>query len=151
MPQMFPDDTGFIAVIPADDTSQDAQIGDTLAFDYDKKQFVIVDGTPVLRSRAAAVRQWIHLMLITHLDRFRVYEGTVFGHTGEQLIGMRQVPPGFIHSELAREIREACALCPAIDRADNFTFDRRDRLLHITFTVTLKETGEALEVSEIVG
>ena len=45
MPQMFPDDTGFIAVIPADDTSQDAQIGDTLAFDYDKKQFVIVDGT----------------------------------------------------------------------------------------------------------
>lgn len=151
MPQMFPDDTGFIAVIPADDTSQDVQIGDTLAFDYDKKQFIVVDGTPVLRSRAAAVRQWIHLMLITHLDRFTVYEGTVFGHTGEQLIGMLQVPPGFIHSELAREIREACALCPAIDRVDNFTFDRRDRLLHITFTVTLKATGEILEVSEIVG
>lgn len=151
MPQMFPDDTGFIAAIPADDTSQDVQIGDTLAFDYDKKQFIVVDGTPVLRSRAAAVRQWIHLMLITHLDRFAVYEGTVFGHTGEQLIGMRQVPPGFIHSELAREIREACALCPAIDQADNFTFDRRDRLLHITFTVTLKATGEILEVSEIVG
>lgn len=151
MPQMFPDDTGFIAAIPADDTSQDVQIGDTLAFDYDKKQFIVVDGTPVLRSRAAAVRQWIHLMLITHLDRFTVYEGTVFGHTGEQLIGMLQVPPGFIHSELAREIREACALCPAIDRVDNFTFDRRDRLLHITFTVTLKATGEILEVSEIVG
>ncbi len=48
MPQMFPDDTGFIAVIPADDTSQDAQIGDTLAFDYDKKQFVI--GAPFARS-----------------------------------------------------------------------------------------------------
>lgn len=151
MPQMFPDDTGFLAVIPADDMSQDAEIGDTLAFDYERRRFVVVDGSPVCRNRAAAVRQWIHLMLITYRDRFRVYEGTVFGHTGEDLIGMRQVPPGFIHSELAREIREACALCPAIDRADNFTFDRRDRLLHITFTVTLKETGEALEVSEIVG
>lgn len=150
MPQMFPDDTGFIAVIPTDDTSQNAQIGDTLAFDYDKNQFVIVDGTPVLRSRAAAVRQWIHLMLITHLGRFTVYEGTAFGHTGEQLIGMRQVPPGFIHSELAREIREACGLCPAIEKASDFTFSRENRTLHVKFLVTLK-TGEQVEVTGNVG
>ena len=64
---------------------------------------------------------------------------------------MRQVPPGFIHSELAREIREACALCPAIDRADDFSFSREGRLLHVTFSVTLKTTGETMEVSEIVG
>lgn len=147
--QMFPDFEGFVP-IPPDEDSQPAVICDTLAFDYDKNRFVLVDGTPALRDRSAAVRQWLHLMLLTYLGRFRVYEGAAFGHTGEQLIGMRQVPPGFVHSELAREIREACALCPAIARADDFDFTREGRLLHVTFTVTL-HTGETVEVSEIVG
>ena len=63
---------------------------------------------------------------------------------------MRQVPRGVIHSELAREIREACALCPVIQRADNFAFSRQGRTLTVTFDVTLT-TGETEEVTGIVG
>lgn len=147
--QMFPSDTGFVPALP-EDGNQPARVGDTLAYDYDTKRFVLADGSPQRRDGAAAVRQWVELMLRTYLGRFRVYEDTRFGHTGEDLIGMRQVPPGFIHSELAREIREACALCPAIARADNFAFTRQNRRLTVTFTVTL-QTGETEEVTGVVG
>lgn len=149
MPQMFPDDSGFV-VIPPDDVTQSAQIANTLAFDYTTNRLVIADGSPVLRSEAAAVRQWVELMLRTYLGRFRVYTGYQFGHTGEDLIGMRQVPSGFIHSEMAREIREACGLCPAIEKASDFTFSRENRTLHVKFLVTLK-TGEQVEVTGNVG
>lgn len=146
---MFPNDTGFIAVLP-DDVTQPAQIANTLAFDYQTNRFLIADGSPILRSQAAAVRQWVELMLRTYLDRFRVYTGYQFGHTGEDLIGLRQVPPGFIHSELAREIDESCRLCPAIAKTSDFSFSRENRTLHVKFTITLK-TGEIEEVSGIVG
>lgn len=147
--QMFPDETGFATVFPA---AADAPVtlGNTLAFDDTKNRFVIADGAPVRRTDAEAVRQWIRLMLRTYRGRFRVYADTVFGHTGEDLIGMRQVPRGFIHSELAREIREACALCPVIQSADNFAFSRQGRTLTVTFDVTLT-TGETEEVTGIVG
>lgn len=147
--QMFPDDTGFVTSLP-DGGSGAAGTGDTLAFDYAAARFVLTDGSPDRQNGAAAVRQWVHRMLTTYRGRFAVYAGTRFGHTGEDLIGMRQAPDGFIHSELAREIREACALCPAIERADDFTFARAGRQLHVRFTVTLR-TGEEMEVSADVG
>lgn len=147
--QMFPDTQGFVP-IPPDDTSQPAETKNTIVFDYKTNRFRVIDGKPQTRDGAAAVRQWIELMLRTYRDRFTVYAGTQFGHTGEDLIGMRQAPPGFLHSELAREIREGCKLCPAIERADNFSFSRQGRSLLVHFTVTLK-TGEQEEVSHNVG
>lgn len=142
---MFPDSRGFVPV-PPDDNSQSAETKNTIIFDYDVNRFRVVDGKPQTRDGAAAVRQWIELMLRTHLDRFAVYQGTGFGHSGENLIGMRQAPPGYLHSELAREIREACALCPAIRQAHDFEFSREGRTLVVRFTVTL-HTGEMEEVS----
>ena len=93
------------------------------------------------------------IQIVTDPATIRRYGGSrmYFAPPRDYDRAMRQVPPGFIHSELAREIREACALCPAIDRADDFSFSREGRLLHVTFSVTLKTTGETMEVSEIVG
>lgn len=141
---MFPDAQGFVP-IPPDDTSQAAETKNTIVFDYATNRFRVIDGKPQTRDGAAAVRQWVELMLRTYLHRFSVYAGTQFGHTGEDLIGMRQAPPGFLHSELAREIREACTLCPAIEQAHDFSFSRQGRSLLVHFTVTLK-TGEQEEV-----
>ena len=142
--QMFPDTQGFVP-IPPDDTSQPAEIKNTIVFDYKTNRFRVIDGKPQTRDGAVAVRQWIELMLRTYLHRFTVYAGTQFGHTGEDLIGMRQAPSGYLHSELAREIREACALCPAIRQAHDFSFSRQGRSLLVHFTVTLR-TGEQEEV-----
>lgn len=149
MPQMFPRDAGFVPLSP-DDVNQQAEIANTLAFDYEKNRFIIADGSPSVRSQAAAVRQWIALMLRTYTHRFRIYDGFDFGHSGEDLIGLKQVPLGFVHSELAREIGAACKLCPAIDRVSDFTFARKNRTLHVTFIATLK-SGERLEVDGDVG
>ena len=146
---MFPDSQGFV-LVPPDDNSQSTETKNTIIFDYDVNRFRVVDGKPQTRDGAAAVRQWVELMLRTYLDRFAVYQGTGFGHSGEDLIGMRQAPPGYLHSELAREIREGCKLCPAIARTDDFSFARQGRSLLVQFTVTLK-TGEQMEVNGIVG
>ena len=147
--QMFPDTQGFVPV-PPNDNSQVAETKNTIIFDYETNRFRVIDGAPRTRDGVAAVRQWVALMLRTYRDRFTVYQGTQFGHTGEDLIGMRQAPPGYLHSELAREIREGCKLCPAIARTDDFSFSRQGRSLLVQFTVTLK-TGEQTEVDGIVG
>lgn len=146
---MFPDAAGFVPA-PPESNAQAPKTKNTIIFDYQTKRFCVVDGAPQVRDGVAAVRQWIELMLLTYRDRFAVYQNTRFGHTGEDLIGLRQAPPGYLHSELAREIREGCKLCPAIARADQFTFTRQGRSLIVRFTVTLK-TGEQEEVSGIVG
>lgn len=149
--QMFPSEDGFAAVQTATEAAQTI-CGRSVAFDYAAGRFRFTDGAADEVTGAEAVRQWVELMLRSYRGRFRVYEGFSFGHTGEDLIGLRAVPPGFIHSELAREIREACALCPMIERADDFSFSRTEkgRLLTVTFTVTLK-TGEQEEVTGVVG
>lgn len=151
MRQMFPNEDGFVTIPAGAETAQTV-CGRSMAFNYAVGRFELIDGAVREITDVAAVRQWIELMLRTYLGRFRVYEGYSFGHTGEDLIGLRTVPPGFIHSELAREIREACALCPMIERADDFSFKRTEmgRLLTVTFTVTLR-TGEEMEVSGNVG
>lgn len=146
---MFPGDAGFVPV-PPESNADAPETRNTIIFDCQTQRFAVVDGAPQVRDGTAAVRQWIELMLRTYRDRFAVYRDTRFGHTGEDLIGMRQAPPGYLHSELAREIREACKLCPAIARADQFDFQRQGRTLVVRFVVTLK-TGEQEEVSGIVG
>lgn len=146
---MFPAGTGFVSV-PPESNANDPKTRNTILFDYQTERFCVVDGAPQVCDGITAVRQWIELMLRTYRDRFVVYQATRFGHRGEDLIGMRQAPPGYLHSELAREIREACKLCPTIARADQFVFARQGRRLIVRFTVTLK-TGEQEEVSGVVG
>lgn len=149
---MFPTDINLENTIQTAESEQaeiSSRIGRSFLFNFETGQHKVVDGAVVECDELAAIRQWLQLMVNTALDKFQVYKDTGFGTSAEKFIGRRTLPQGFIASELEREIKESCLLCPAIDRAGNFKITRSTRGMQIAFTVYLVN-GNELGVSEIV-
>lgn len=144
---MFPTDITFPeTVINEDQTSEDISVGRSFVFDYVKGQHLIVDGKPKETTEFQAIEQWLELLIRTKLNKYSVYDDTDFGTTLENYKGHRQLPIGFIESELEREIQEACnKYCPAIERISDFSAERTTNGLIISFTAELTNS-EALEV-----
>ena len=135
--------------IEREQMAQSSHIGRSFLFDFDTGQHRVVDGAVKECDELTAVRQWLDLMVRTALDKYKVYENTGFGNSAEKFIGRRTLPKGFAASELEREIKESCKLCPAIERAGNFNIERTTRGMEIAFTAYLVN-GELLEVKNSV-
>ena len=126
-----------------------SKLGRTLAFDTETGRFVIQKGEPADRENdAAKVRQWLELVLRLNPGRYPIYPDNL-GVDKAGLLGLRQVSQGFVDSELRREIRESCALCPLIQAVEHFDFRREGSRLEISFTVSLNN-GESEEVEIVV-
>lgn len=122
-------------------------IGRDLKFDFERNMFVISDGAVKENiTEDEKIEQWFRFMLTCIPGKFRVYRGTPYGVDTESLIGMRNVPYGFIFSEIKREIEEASALNPHIDYVDNFDVKRDNGTLSIGFTAHMY-TGREVEVN----
>ena len=140
---MFPDFT-------YTETAVNTDMGRSVVFDMAEHKFSLTDGAARECTGMKAVRQWCELLLHTKRDRFAVYGDTAFGISIDDLIGAKTLPEAYLISELKREILEGLALCPAIERADSFSFARTKRTLEVNFTVYLY-TGESGEVTVNVG
>lgn len=144
---MFPTDTDFNKVSIARADEQSSKIGRSFLFDFKTGRHSIIDGKVNEITELQAIQQWLELLVRTMLDKYAVYQGTGFGTTWEQYIGHRDLPMGFIASEMEREITEAATkLNPAIARVQDFTIERQRRGLLVSFTAALKDK-RVLEVS----
>lgn len=145
---MFPTDITFPETknIENQNDNLDVKVGRSFVFDYVNGQHVIVDGKPKETTEAQAIQQWLELLVRTVIGKYTVYQDTKFGTTWEKYISYRQLPNGYIQSELEREIQESCnEYCPAIERVQDFTAERlRDGLI-VSFTAELKNK-QVLEV-----
>lgn len=121
-------------------------VKNSLAFDFDKKQFVIEKGSPKLIKDKEAIKNWITLLLKVYFESADIYKGKNFGTRIKDLVGNRLYPVGFIESEIEREIKEKAHLNPFIQELSAFYFTRTPKGLIIQFTVILN-SGEKLEVS----
>lgn len=121
--------------------TESSAVGISFAFDYATNTFPMVDGSPKQNSGAAAVLQWLELLVRTIPGKCAVYD-QAFGVDVTKLIGQKEVPSGALLSEVKREITEGAALCPAIDSVTDFGLSGDT----VSFTVTLK-SGEESEVS----
>ena len=131
---------------PEETTSRAAEAtgGCTLAFDYQTRQFRLVDGSPVRMTGLAAVQQWVELLVRTLPDRYPVYGTTGFGVSTDRIIGHKQVPRGYVASELWREIREGCAMNPNIQTVYGFRMEREQEKAVIYFTCKLYDGEEGV-------
>lgn len=142
---MFPTDTNF--TLNTNKNEQPAKLGRSFLFDFATGRHVVIDGKLQETTQLQAVKQWLELLLITTVDKYRVYQDTGFGTTWERHISYRNIPLGFITSEIEREITEAATtLNPAIDTIRDFTAVRTTRGLTVSFTAVLKD-AQLLEVN----
>ena len=149
---MFPTDINLKNTIQTAESEQaeiSSRIGRSFLFNFETGQHEIIDGAVAECDELTAIKQWLRLMVNTAIDKYQVYKDTGFGTSAEKFIGRRTLPQGFVASELEREIKESCLLCPAIDRAGDFKITRTIRGMQIAFTVYLVNS-DVLEVSEIV-
>lgn len=136
---MFPTDITFPEVISIDTgENNSARVGRSFIFDYSKGQHIMTDGKPKETTELEAIKQWLELLVRTSLEKYAVYDDTGFGTTWDRYIGYRQLPKGFIASELEREIQENCnKYCPAIERITDFSAVRLTDGLEVSFTAEL--------------
>lgn len=124
-------------------------LGRVPLYDFDKRSYVIKDGKVVEATEDEAIRQWVAFLILTKRDKYDVYEGTDFGTYVENYIGWRGSNPGFVASELKREIKEGCEAHPLIEEIDDFKLAFENGLGHVSLTV-IKKDGSEVEVSEDV-
>lgn len=143
---MFPDDVDLnIYVNTVDDTQDTAvtgTIGRSIKFDYDKKEFIILDGKPIEPSKIDSIKQWIELYIRTEINKYAVYTDS-FGVDTRGLLGYR-LPRGYQVAEIMRRINEGILTkCPDIKSVGEWDFSKGT----FSFTV-VTNTGEEVVISE---
>ncbi|ABR48583.1 hypothetical protein Amet_2429 [Alkaliphilus metalliredigens QYMF] len=123
--------------IDGDDQQQTTQIGKSFLFDFNKGEFVFKDGKLVPVEGIEALKVWIEKTLRTEKFRFKVYEGTEYGVTVEDLIIGHNYPISFAESEVKREVSEALGTHPWIERLVDWGLEREKSILKISFRVIL--------------
>jgi hypothetical protein len=107
-------------------------------FDFEKGDFVLQNGKLVKVYGVDALKIWIEKNVRTELDRFKVYEGQVYGVRLWDLIG-QNLPQPFVESEIERELNDSLLQHPAIESLTEFNFTRENSKLIVSFTVNLVE------------
>lgn len=111
-----------------------AQIGKSFLFDFEKGDFVSKDGKVQEVDEKEALKMWIESTIRTEKDKYKVYEGTGFGPSIEDLIGTTYNAL-FAESELQRELTEALTVHPVINSLTNWSFESDGSKLTTSFTV----------------
>lgn len=121
-------------------------IGRSIKFDYDKREFVFLNGVAEEVKQVEAVKQWLELMCRTLPDKYAVYGGSGFGIETDEIIGYKTLPKGFLYSEIQRQIKENAKIPRCIKSIINFSAENVDGELNIYFTAVLY-TGEEVNIS----
>lgn len=116
-----------------------ATMGKVFLFDFDTRQYVLVNGKPVIANYEQAIVQWITFLLTSETDTFAVYKGTSFGISLKQFIGNRDVDKSIIESEIERQLIEKLILHPEIINIEEISFTRDGSKAMISFNVITKK------------
>ena len=122
-------------------------LGKSCFFDYKTGQHKIIDGKTVLCSFVETMEQWIEKVLRTELYQYDIYtidETDDFGISIYQYIGEKNIPLGYVVSELKRKITEQMLQHRYIKEVTEYQAIREKRGLHILFTAILI-TGEKIK------
>ncbi len=122
-------------------------LGKSCFFDYKTGQHKIIDGKAVMCSLVETMEQWIEKVLRTELNKYGIYtidETENFGISIYRYIGEKNIPMGYIVSELKREITEQMLQHRYIKEVTDYQAIREKRGLHILFT-TILITGEYIK------
>ena len=124
-------------------------LGKVFLFDFNTKRHVLRDGKPVETTYEEAIKQWLTMLLITEVNKFKVYKDSGFGVEFLQFIGRRDLPVGVIVSEVKRQLEEKALQHPEIEGLSDFEIVRENNVAVISFNVQTRRgiiTGVTSEV-----
>ena len=80
-------------------------IHDGLKFDWQKNEFVMESGSPIIVSGGNAVKEWLELVVRTRQGRYPIYP-VDFGGDALDIVGQK-LPKGYGLSEFKRKMLES--------------------------------------------
>lgn len=114
-------------------------LGKVFLFDFDTRQYVLINGKPVEATYEQAIKQWITFILTSETDAFAIYKGTDFSISLKQFIGRRDIDKSIIESEVERQLLEKLILNPEIIGIEGISFSRDGSKALISFNVITKQ------------
>ena len=105
------------------------------AFDFQKGDFVIINGRPKRAVGKERVKNWVQKILNTQKGRYKIYNGTGYGINIEDTFVGKNYNRDYIRSEVKREITEMLTANEDIVSIDNFNMEVDGSLLTVSFTV----------------
>lgn len=118
-------------------TQEASDMGTSFLFDFQKGDFVTVDGKVSTASELDAVEIWIKKILLTEKGKFKIYEtdeAEAYGVTLKDFVTSGYTMD-FIKMEMEREIKEALSKNTDISSVHSFEFEKKRRKLTCSFTV----------------
>lgn len=117
--------------------------GRAFLYDFKKGDFIYKNGALIEVTGIKALRVWIEKIIRTEKFKFAIYQNKddaadQYGVALEDLSGS-SFPPGFIESEMRREITEALMKNTSIESLNDWSFLRDGSKLTITFTVEVTD------------
>lgn len=135
---MFPSQDSSTTSITETSTSNDIGQGVILSYNFEAGEFDIKDGKPVELTGLEGLKMWIKKVLRTDKHKFKIYTGTdstyAYGITLLDYIKL-DLPFDFKKAEIQREITETLMVNTSINSVSDFSFERKDDILNISFTV----------------
>lgn len=121
-------------------------IGKSFLFDFDKSDFIYIDGKMVELHGIDSLKMWIMKVMKTERYRFRVYDDTEYGITIEDLIGSN-LPRAYIEAEIKREVNTSLVRHTHIEAVEEWSFERDGKWMRIKFSVISPEGAFEQEVT----
>ncbi|WDV47148.1 DUF2634 domain-containing protein [Clostridiaceae bacterium M8S5] len=114
--------------------------GRSFLFDFEKGEFVLRNGNTVLADEIESIQIWIEKVLLTEKYKYNIYkrdDGKEYGVMLQDLIIGTNYPRAFVEAEIRREIKNELTKHPRILSISNFSIDKRNPELYVSFKVNL--------------
>ena len=122
-------------------------LGKVYKFDFDNNKYLLKDGKLIETTKTEAIQQFVRWTLKTIIKKYKIYDED-YG-MDYSFVGYRNLPFGFVNSELKRQIEEQLTTHPLIKSILNYKSYRESTSLYIEFVLVTTE-NENLVFNESV-
>lgn len=119
-------------------------------FDFEKGEFVLVNGSPRMANGLDELKNWIRKILHTKRGHYTIYEGSDYGTRVHELLVGKSLPIEYVKAEIQREIKENLLRHEAVISVESFEVSHIGSELTVSFLVT-SEFGAFREELSLVG
>jgi len=122
-------------------------LGKVYKFDFDNNKYLLKDGKLIETTKTEAIQQFVRWTLKTIIKKYKIYDED-YG-MDYSFVGYRNLPFGFINSELKRQIEEQLTTHPLINSILNYKSYKESTSLYVEFVLVTTE-NENLVFNESV-
>jgi len=148
---MFPinQEQGEISLAALTQNENKIKFGKSFLFDFEKGDFILIDGKPQEIEGEKALKVWINKILKTEKIKYKIYEiiDNTYGVTLIDYLSS-DLPTGFIYAGIQRSVTDALLKHSEVNAVNDFNFERTAMGLIVSFTVlsTYGEINEGVSI-----